>query len=264
MVTKFDSVSDALMALDDDDARAEAISWVTAETGRHQARRRTNLCSMAAVALILAGAIASAAISMSFATKLKVISEELPSAGTGLFASIYTVPIGLSIVAGLIVVATFVCWLTGKLPGHAGVLSAIDWSTCSDAMSRLLKCGKTYPDACRVAGSVAQTRSGRLWFAAAAARVERGEPMIRDTHGHAGADASVVEAMIESAKNEPHLQWHTAAQHFGHVLEHRLALMVTVMPMMATLLTGLLVWLAISSTLGYMWRAISQMIGGLT
>jgi hypothetical protein len=69
--------------------------------------------------------------------------------------------------------------------------------------------------------------------------------------------------MIDAADVEPQRQWQVASDHFLELASRRLVLLLQSTPMIATIVSGLLIWISISTTLGWLWTAVAQMLQGL-
>ncbi len=176
--------------------------------------------------------------------------------------ALMVVPFVLAVAAGVILVGGLLAWSWGWFPGWSRTVSAIDWSTGSDAVARLLSAGCTYPEAFRLAAEVTRSHSSRTWFKQAADRVEQGGPHV-SASAYGRGDTAMLEALVEPSRQEPDRQWRIASAHFFEVATRRLVLLLQAVPMISTILSGLLIWIAVSSTLGWMWRAVAEMIRGL-
>ena len=93
--------------------------------------------------------------------------------------------------------------------------------------------------------------------------MERGGPEV-PLRSPSRGDAAVLESLVGVPTQEPQRQWQVAAEHFLEVATGRLMLLLQSMPIVSTIIAGLLIWIAIASTLGWMWRAVANMISGLT
>jgi hypothetical protein len=162
--------------------------------------------------------------------------------------------------AGTLLLGGGLAWLADAVPGLRSVRSAIEWSTAADAISRLLSIGCTYPEAFRTATKVVGGRAGRNWLEDAARRVERGGG---ELSGTATGDAVIAELMVDADRDRPIEQWRITSDHFFDVADRRSNLLLGTVPIVATILSGIFVWASISASLGMMWRAVAEMIGGL-
>jgi hypothetical protein len=170
-------------------------------------------------------------------------------------------PIALTLIAGTLLLGGLYAWLFGRVPGLGATRSAIDWSATSDAVARLLAVGCTYPEAFRVAGDVTRSRAGRAWLQDSVKRIEQGGAEIAITPTRSG-DPAILELLIEAGEGEPQRRWAVASNHFFAVAQQRLALLLSATPFLSTIVSGLLIWLAISATLGPMWQAVTEMLRG--
>ncbi|MGI9474884.1 MAG: hypothetical protein ACR2NZ_25360 [Rubripirellula sp.] len=239
------------------------LQWLEGEQQRTSMRRRAKWCAIAGWLLISVTAIVSAGVAYHFGQSVQqLLSGQVRTELTAPW-TISIVPIGLVAFAVLMVVAGPLAWGLGKVPGFSRTLSAIDWSSSSDAVNRLLTVGCTYPEAFRTAAKVTATAPSRDWLLRAADRVERGGQAV-DEAASANSDSVILESLIATSGSEPQQQWQIAAEHFLDVGRRRLVLMLQSTPMISTIIAGIVLWISISLTLGWMWRIAAQMIRGLT
>ena len=176
--------------------------------------------------------------------------------------SLEIMPPVLSTIAVLLLCGGAVAWCLGRFPGYRWTCSAIDWSNVGDVMRRLLAVGCTYPEALDTAAEVARTSSNRCWLKRAAEHVRQGASLLPQNSASDG-DAAVVETLLETTQTEPSERWRMAQEHFDEVAGRRVDLLQATVPIVSTLLAGLLIWMSISTTLGWMWMAIGRMFLGL-
>ena len=74
-------------------------------------------------------------------------------------------------------------------------------------------------------------------------------------------DAAMLELLVDAGDGEPAEQWKIASDHFLGVARRRMALLLGSVPILATVVAGIIVWVAISATLGWMWLAVAELIG---
>jgi hypothetical protein len=245
-----------------DQQSPSVLEWLEGQHERNVMRRRAMWCTTGGWALMSAAAIVSSTVAIVMSRDIRQLIHEIGVEVAGPPTYLY-LPVLLVIIAVVLVVGGLIGWLMERVPGFSQTVSAIDWSAASDAVTRLLSIGCTYPEAFRTAATVARSRVSRSWLMQAAERVERGGPEVAPSRSSNG-DAAVLELLIEAAEHEPHRQWKIAADHFFRLARRRLVLLLQSIPMIATIISGLLIWLAISSTLGWMWRAVGQLIRGIT
>jgi hypothetical protein len=167
----------------------------------------------------------------------------------------------LAAISALLIIGGLIAWGTKRFPGLNWARSAIDWADISDGVSRLLAVDCTYCEAFQTASRISQTRVNREWLRSASERIEQGNPQLS-----AGvpptSDVAVLEMLVENGETDPSANWRLANQHFEDVAHRRLALLQGTVPVVATLLAGLLIWMSISATLGWMWATIAKMLFG--
>jgi hypothetical protein len=244
------------LASAEESADHAVIEWMAAEQERAIMRRRATWCAVAGWLLMSTAAVISFVVAMVLSGEAQeMFTETYSGVNIGATSSLVIVPALLGLTAAIVVVGGLVAWRGGWFPGWSRTMSAIDWSSVSDAVARLVAVGCTYPEAFRLAAEVAKSRQSRSWLRAAADRVEHGEPAIATASLERG-DTALLESLVETAQHEPARHWSLAANHFLEVATRRLVLFLQSMPMISTLVAGLLVWIAIASTLGWMWRAV--------
>lgn len=241
-----------------DKAKTSVIEWLESEQERAMMRRRATACSLAAWLLLLTASVISFAVAFQMSRQARSIFTETFDSRANSVPALVLVPVGLGFAMSVILIGGLAAWWTGRFPGWSRTLSAIDWSASSDAVARLLAVGCTYPEAFRLAAEVARNRPSRAWLQQAADRVERGGPQVASS-AYGSGDTAMLEALVETATQQPDRQWRIASSHFLEVATRRLVLLLQTMPMVATIVSGLLVWIAIASTLGWMWRAVAEM-----
>jgi hypothetical protein len=244
------------LAVAGESANHKVIEWMTAEQERAMMRRRATWCAIGGWLLMSTAAVVSFLVALVMSGEAReMFTETYSSVDIGSTSSLVIVPVLLGVTAGIVVLGGLLAWWGGWFPGWSRTMSAIDWSSVSDAVARLVAVGCTYPEAFRLAAEVAKNRQSRSWLRAAADRVEHGEPPIAAASFERG-DAALLESLVETAQHEPARHWSLAANHFLEVATRRLVLFLQSMPMISTLIAGLLVWIAIASTLGWMWGAV--------
>ena len=267
MVIQFpDDRGDAVakrLAAAGDAANHNVIEWMTAQQERTMMRRRATWCAVGGWVLMAAAGVVSCVVATVMAgVGREMLTEPYPSPNVGLASSLEVVPVLLGVTAAAIILGGILAWWGEWFPGWSRTISAIDWSSVSDAVARLIAVGCTYPEAFRLAAKVARNRHSRSWLRAAADRVEHGEPPIATASIQRG-DTALLESLVEPAQHEPARHWSLAANHFLEVATRRLVLFLQSMPMISTLIAGLLVWIAIASTLGWMWRSVRVLMQDL-
>ena len=241
-----------------DSATTSVIAWLESQQERAMMRRRATACSLGAWLLLVTASVVSFAVAFQMSREARSIFTETFDSRTTSVPALVLVPVALGSVMGFVLIGGSIAWWAGRFPGWSRTVSAIDWSASSDAVARLLAVGCTYPEAFRLAAEVTKSRSSRLWLQQAADRVEQGGPQVAPS-AYGSGDTAMLEALVETSGQQPDRQWRIAASHFLEVATRRLVLLLQAMPMIATIVSGLLVWAAIASTLGWMWRAVAEM-----
>ncbi len=258
MVTnQLDPVAQRLAAGGHDHA-SSVLDWLEGQQQRDAMNRQATWCSAGGWLLMTVAAIISSGVAVVMSRDVHQLFDEDLHLASGIPWSVTYLPIVLVLIATTLLIGGAIALLAGAIPGLSTTRSAIDWSTVSDAMTRLLSVGCTYPEAFRTAAQVTRTRSSRRWLDRAANRVERGEAEI-DSQFPAG-DSAVLELMVDSSQSEPARQWAIAADHFFEVANRRLMLLLSAAPILSTIFSGLLVWISIAATLGWMWKAVAELI----
>ena len=202
------------------DAQApNVLQWLDSQHQRNGMRRRAILCAAAGWTLMCVAAVISSAVAIIMSHDIGKILDEIGING-GL-SSPRVLPWLLVAAAVFLVVGGLIAWTAGRFPGCSQTVSAIDWSSASDAVTRLLAIGCPYPEAFRTAATVARGRGSRRWLLDAADRVENGGPDVVPSRASSG-DVAVLELLIEAARSEPQHQWGVAADHFFDVARRRL------------------------------------------
>ncbi len=237
------------------------LEWIEHQEQRRAMNRQASWCSFSGWLLVTAAAIVSSFVAFMMAQDAQELYDE-DFITAAMPWSVSYLPFFMLAVTILLLGGGLVGWLCEMIPGLSSFRSANDWASAGDAMNRLLSVGCTYPEAFRTTAKVMKTRGSRRWFDRAASRVERGgdDVVVADVPE---GDSTVLELMIESSESEPGDRWSVAAYHFFEVAQRRLAFLLGASPILATIIAGLLVWLSIAATLGWMWKAVADMVVGL-
>ena len=245
------------------------IDWLEARQARDHLRRRAFWCNLGSWLLVTAAAVIGSAVAVKFSydTRRAFGQGEL-NLGYSYFevaqppVAIQLVPPLLTSIAAVLLMGGLLAWMLGRFPGHSWACSAIDWSNVSDAVWRLLAVGCTYSEAFETAEKVSRSPANRQWLRQAKQQVELGKSEFKSAGGN--GDAMMLEMLVTDGDTPPCERWRLAETHFGGVARRRVAMLQATVPIVATLVAGLLIWLSISATLGWMWFSIGKMIGGLS
>lgn len=265
--SKLDSVASLLATVPGNSAAA--IEWIEGQREIEVLRRRAKFCLFSGWLMLTLAAIVSAVVAWVMSRSVVEIfqnpfgfdmgSGELLS-NSSMWVVIYT-PWLLAAIAVALVLGGLLGYVSGRLPGLRSTLSAIEWSSASNAVARLLSAGFTFPDAFRATAQTLGRGHCRSWFLHAADRVEAGKSPVSNLPNSSG-DVAVLELLLGAAESQPQTQWQLASEHFLEVGRRRLMLLSHSVPLIATVLTGFLIWISISATLGWMWKAVGSMVNG--
>ncbi|WP_197231642.1 hypothetical protein [Novipirellula artificiosorum] len=241
-----------------------AIEWLEAQHFRSVMVRRAIWCTAAGWLLVLLAAAVASFVAVRLSMDVYKMAEETSIRPYGQNPwRLLWVPAVMVAFTIFLVVGGIVGSLLGIIPGYRATRSAIDWSAATDAVTRLLSVGCTYPEAFSTAAQIVRDRGSRNWLTQSAARVERGESVISQP-SQTRKDAAMLEAFLSPSGNAPENQWRLAADHFLRLSRSRLTLLTQSMPLISTILAGVLIWLSISTSLAWFWLAVSDLLTGLT
>ncbi len=240
---------------------SSVIDWLNSQREFTRMRRRATWCAVSAWLMLTAAAIVSSLVAVSMSGNIRRIFDDQYRADSWSILMISYAPWLLVTTAGALLVVGVIGFTSGQMPGLKSTISAIDWSSACDAVGRLLSIGCSYPEAFRTAAQSMRRSESRHWLLAAVDRVESGRPPI-DARFATRGDVAVLELMIEAAESQPQNQWQLASLHFLDVARRRLVLLTHSIPMITTLLAGFLIWISISTTLGWMWRTVGSLVQG--
>ncbi|WP_145169593.1 hypothetical protein [Rubripirellula lacrimiformis] len=254
---KSDSVAESLSRSNGDSVAV--IQWLEQRRELASMRRRATWCLLSGWLMLTAASLISTAIAFMMTESMRGIFDGQFASDAVSTATIRYAPWFLGLISAVLLIGGIIGWLSGRFPGMNSAASALDWSLASHAVSRLLALGCTYPDAFRTAAQSMRRCDSQRWLLNAAIRVESGKPPVLPGVYHRG-DAAMLELMLESGETQPDHQWQLAAEHFVDVARRRLMLLTHCVPTFATLLAGLLIWISISATLGWMWKMVGKMV----
>ena len=154
-----------------------------------------------------------------------------------------------------------------RLPGTFGTTVAADWANVCDAVGLLIQSGTTYPNSFRAVASIVRTSETRKWLLHLAERIETGRagPISKIAASrYTSGDSAMVAVLVDHGDQDPSAGWNVATRHFDRIARRRFELSRTMLPIFSTLVAGLLFWLSMVGTLGWMWRQILNLLRGLT
>jgi len=241
-------------------------SWLDQQRERDHMRQQTKRCAFKAWLTLAALAIASTGIALYF---YLTTADLLPTTDARHWFSLTDrgpdtrltssgVPLLILFLIGtnvLIVLALPLAWSLGRLPGFRSALSSVDWATAGDAMSRLLTIGCPYPDALRTTASVVSNGTERRWLLEAATRVETGGQIA--PVGEQTPESTVLQTMLSSQETPMQRNWQLASEHYQIVAQRKIELLLGAVPILVTILAGLILWISVMATLGSMWSTLA-------
>lgn len=265
-----------------------AFSWLDREEKRAQMRRNATRCAAGAWALMTFFAIASSVVAFVFlknVTEIFSLQESYFDLGT-VSNSSRLVPVLLGIVGAALFVFGGIALLLSRFPGLRSTQVSIDWATSCDAVAQLLSTGCSYSDSFRAAsqlmpksiigsffgpifGSRENSYSAGAWLASAADRVDAGRDVF-EAGNALTSDELKLRLLVQSNSQDstvqdshPEQRWQAAADHFILVADQRLGMLTHSLPPIATILSGIMLWISISATLGWMWRSVVGLLRDL-
>lgn len=254
---QFDPVATRLQEAGDEQ-RTNLLRWLDIQQQRKQMLRRATICAVGSWLLLVLASAASTLVSIYLNSHVTDLLEEevfdvepiIQSAQVSYFLLVVTI---------LLVAGAIIAWALQCVPGYSRTASAIDWSASCDAVTQLTRLGRPFPEAFRAAAEIAKRRTTRSWFLNAAQRVESGGPELKMTFTSRD-DTAVVEMLVSAHDGDPKQRWSIASEHLFNTGQRRLAVLLQCVPMISTILSGFILWLAITSTLGWMYQAMASMI----
>ncbi|TWU37561.1 hypothetical protein Q31b_43490 [Novipirellula aureliae] len=266
-IGKLDPVAQRLIATGDRSSEWQShqlIDWLRMQAHRHSMIRQVFWSTFGAWLLVTAASVISCLIAIQLSIDLKNMSDEtgLSSDNADWWRWI-AFPAATVIIACFFLIGGIVGAIFGVFPGYRSTRSAIDWACASDAVSRLLQTGCTYPEAFATTARAMKTRRIRNWLERSANRVEQGGSVL-EKNSQARKDTAMLEALVGPTVKEPAYQWGLASEHFLHVAESRLTLIRQTAPLLSTLVSGVLLWFTLNLSLGWLWAMVADLISGLT
>lgn len=243
---------------------ASVSKWIESRHANAMMQRRATWCSVAAWAFLSGSALVSSIVALEMSRQVRGIFDDPTEEYYWSLVTVSWTPLVLVFVAVLLVFGGIAAFASGRMPGYRSTRSAIHWSVACEAMSRLLSVGITYPDAFRATSEITPAGETKHWLTDAADRVESGESVVgsgfESMSTSASGDVAMLELLITASDDRPEGQWAIASHHFDELARRRLSLLTQMLPVMTTLLSGLLLWISISSTLGWMWKSVGKIV----
>lgn len=286
MVNRFDVASDldaVSRRLAGHDQQGDSVlRWAECRQRCAVMRRRATWCTVSAWLFLSTAAIVSSVVAITMSSKVseifidQVMDQSDSSVAVSSVAVAYT-PRILVAIAALLGIGGLAALLSGWMPGLRSTRLAIDLSLVCEAVNGLLMVGIPYPDAFRTASQIAPSGEAKQWLIGAATRVESGQsphtPLLlaasppgsrptssADSTISLGGDIAMLELLIASSDDHPAEQWSIASHHFREIATRRLSLLTQSLPLITTLLAGMLLWVSISLTLGWIWKSVGYIV----
>lgn len=247
-----------------------ALRWLEAQELRRTLLSQTKRCLVASWLILFGFASASAIVATLLHQQIKTTFEfsdsyfavEIVSDKAWIVISV------LWLIAFAILILGLIGLASNRFPGLRSTRAAVDWASTSDAIARLLSSGCSYPDAFQLAReSLSTTRFGdqpaAYWLLLARKNAEQGRPFVSE-NSLARGDAALLDLLIDPIAQQPDIQWAEAARQYDKIAIGRRDLIVNGVPPLTTVLSGILLWVSVSSSMSWVWRSMQEMIGGLT
>lgn len=173
----------------------------------------------------------------------------------------------LGVVAALMTLTFLGGVLWKRLPGVYSTMVAADWANVSDAIARMVDAGSNYSEAFRAAAAISKTSAPKQWLIQRAKKIETGYsgPLSQvSAKERVHGDAAILSVLVDHSGDQPQNGWRAAEQHFDNVSRQRFELTRTMLPILATLVAGLMLWLSVACTLGWVWSQMKNLIDALT
>ena len=251
-----DAITKQLAASPNADESA-LLGWSEYCTTRDAMLHRTTLCALAGWLLVSSAAILSAIMAWHFQNSTLELLEVLndgPTTDASLSNSSRHLLAFLVLTCVVFAILPF-AWQKNFVPFFRKVRNDIDWTTIGHAMAHLTPLGTPYPAAFRLTAASLRCQSHREWLERAARSVEAGQPVIpADRPGH--PNTAVLHAVLANPDSMTQDNWNAVAQHYESCSKHTLSLLLAAVPVAASLLAGMILWLAITSTFGDFLRTL--------
>jgi hypothetical protein len=257
---KTDQITQQLTATSTADPSA-LITWMAYCSQRDAILHRTTNCALASWLLVFSAATLSTLMAWHFQKSTLEVMEIFNNGNIadGSFSGItrYVIPflILTCLVFGLLPFA----WRKNCVPVFRKLRNDIDWTTIGHAMGQLTPLGIPYPAAFRLTAASLRCESHRKWLERAAQNVEAGQPVIPADHKN-HPNTAVLYAVLSNPDSMAQDDWNAVAQHYDSCSKRTLSLLLAAIPVAATLVAGLILWLAVTSTFGDFFRTLTSSV----
>lgn len=126
-------------------------------------------------------------------------------------------------------------------------------------MGQLLSLGIPYPTAFRLISNSLCCESHRKWLEQAAKNVEAGQPALAED-SYKRPDTAVLHTVMSDPDSMAQSDWEAVAQHYDFCAKRTMSLLLAALPVAATLIAGLILWLSITTTFGDFLKTLTSSI----
>ena len=131
--------------------------------------------------------------------------------------------------------------------------------TLGQAMSQMIGLGLPYPRAFRASAETLPKSPLQGWIYRAADSVEAGQSLLPATMP-CRAEDTVLLNLIQHTDSETQNEWLLIANHYEAAAKRQLSLLAGAVPVATTLISGLILWLSVSFSLGSFWGSLFKQI----
>jgi hypothetical protein len=259
-IAKTDKISEHLAASSNADASA-LISWAQYCSQRDAMQHRITSCALTSWLLIFSAAALSTIMAWHFQTStlkvMEVFNDGSVADGSRTNNSQYLI-VFLVLTCVTFGVLPF-AWKKNFVPLFRKLRNDIDWTTIGHAMGQLTPLGIPYPVAFRLIATSLRCESHRKWLQHAAQNVEAGQPVSpADRPSH--PNTAVLHAVLSNPDSMSQDDWNAVAQHYDSCSKRTLSLLLAAVPVASTLVAGMILWLAVTSTFGDFLRTLTSSV----
>ena len=150
-------------------------------------------------------------------------------------------------------------WKQNLIPGFRSLRNSINYMTLGQAMSQMIGLGLPYPRAFRASAETLPKSPLQGWIYRAADSVEAGQSLLPATMPCRAEDTALLN-LIQRTDSETQNEWLLIANHYEAAAKRQLSLLAGAVPVAATLISGLILWLSVSFSLGSFWGSLFKQI----
>ena len=257
-IARPDQITEQLAASSNADASA-LISWAEYCSHRDAMLHRTTMCALASWLLVFSAATLSTIMAWHFQNstlEIMAVFNDDPAANGFLSNTSRYLIASLVLTCVVFAILPF-AWRKNLVPVFRKLRNDIDWTTIGHAMGHLTPLGTPYPAAFSLTAACLRCQSHRKWLERAAQSVEAGQPVI-PVDGPVPPNKAVLQAVLANPESMTQDNWNAVAQHYESCSKRTLSLLLAAAPVASTLLAGMILWLAITSTFGDFLRTLTS------